>query len=541
MKVSVLGLPPNKVAGLAIGIAGFLLCLVLPIPGLFFAGKVTLGIFVLAAIFWMTEPVPIFATSMLVIFLQVVFLSAQGPVFQGSALPVTLAEPAGNNEWTLPEEAVTDRGTILVVEDERQDVVPVAIIAAADGEVRVRGEGIGEGTLVVADVSHPRAAYRPNPYTDFFNTLANPIIILFLGGFMIAAAAVKFSLDKNLTRYLLRPFGDRPLYILFGLMLITAVLSAFMSNTATTAMMMTVIIPMTAQLKAGDVFKSALALSVPVAANIGGIATPIGTPPNAIALAAMTEYGKVVSFSDWMVMASPLVIVVLLIAWLLLYRLFPPLVEKFDMNTRGEFVINPKAIALYVLFALTVVLWITENIHGISSSIVAFLPITGFILVGILDKDDIRSLPWEVLWLVAGGISLGISMGSTGLAEWMIGGIPFEGYGLAAVVAMFSITALVMSNFLSNTVTATLLMPLAISLVSSGALGAEFSLLILGLVISISCSLAMVLPISTPPNAIAISTGMIETPDMARTGVAVGVIGFFIVVVYALLYWPFFI
>ncbi|MEX0686252.1 MAG: DASS family sodium-coupled anion symporter [Balneolales bacterium] len=541
MSGSIVGLSPFKFAGLCVGIVGFLLCLILPIPGLYFAGKVTLGIFVMAAVFWMTEPVPIFATSMLVIFLQVLFLSAQGPLFQNSTLPTYTPIHLDGNEWRIANEAITEEGIIIILENGRQMPVLVDSYYSENGQVVVNSNSLNDGLQIVADVSHRRAAYQPNSYTDFFGTLANPIIILFLGGFMLAAAAVKYSLDKNITRYLLQPFGERPLPILFGLMLITAILSAFMSNTATTAMMMTVIIPITAQLKSEDLFKTALALSIPVAANIGGIATPIGTPPNAIALAAMTKSGAFVSFTDWMMMATPLVVIVLFISWLLLYKLFPPLAEKINMNSQGGFLINPKAITLYVLFAITVLLWITENLHGISSNIVAFLPISGFVLVGILDKDDIRSLPWEVLWLVAGGISLGISMGSSGLAEWMINSIPFGSFGLITVIVMFSITALMMSNFLSNTVTATLLMPLAISLVTSGALGTDFSLIILGLVISISCSLAMVLPISTPPNAIAMSTGLISTPDMARSGIIIGLIGIMIVISYALIYWPLFI
>lgn len=536
-----LNLTPLQFGGLLAGIIGFILCLLIPIPGLFFAGKLALGIFVLAAIFWMTEPVPIFATSMLVIFLQVLLLSAQGPVFQQAELPTKEVISLSENQWQVPEAAITTNQTIIILENDIQRVIPVEIQSAVNGQTIIHSELISTSSIIVSDVSSPRANYRPNSFTDFFNTLANPIIILFLGGFMLAAAAVKHQLDKNLTRYLLKPFGSSPLPILFGLMLITAILSAFMSNTATTAMMMTVIIPITMQLEASDRFKTALALSIPVAANIGGIATPIGTPPNAIALAAMTEYGKIISFTDWMVMATPLVIIALLVAWVLLYKMFPPSGDRINMDMKGEFKMNPKAITLYILFAITVILWITENQHGISSSIVAFLPITGFILTRILDKDDVRKLPWEVLWLVAGGISLGISMDSTGLASWMINSIPFAEFGLITVIISFGLLSIVMSNFLSNTVTATLLMPLAISLITSGALGETFSLLILGLVISVSCSLAMVLPISTPPNAIAMATGMIKTPEMAKSGVLIGAVGVTIVIIFALFYWPLFV
>ncbi|MDR9417119.1 MAG: SLC13 family permease, partial [Gracilimonas sp.] len=178
-----------------IGIIGFIIPFFLSIPGLSEAGHVALSIFIIAAVFWMLEPVPIYATSILVILLQVFFLSKQGVLF-----------------------------------------------------------------------SEVTAEYAPNSYTDFIGTLANPIIILFLGGFVLADAAVKFDLDKNLTRILLKPFGSKPKFIILGLMVVTGLLSAFMSNTATTAMMMTVILPIIAKTDLDDPLRIGLALSIPFAA-----------------------------------------------------------------------------------------------------------------------------------------------------------------------------------------------------------------------------------------------------------------------------------
>ncbi|MAL18183.1 MAG: transporter [Balneola sp.] len=446
---------------------GFIIPFFLNIPGLSEAGHVALSIFFIAAVFWMLEPVPIYATSILVILLQVFFLSKQGVLF-----PETTGE------------------------------------------------------------------YIPNAYTDFIGTLANPIIILFLGGFVLADAAVKFDLDKNLTRVLLKPFGSKPKFILLGLMVVTAVLSAFMSNTATTAMMMTVILPIIARTKTSDPLRIGLALSIPFAANIGGIATPIGTPPNAVVIGALSTQGIDIAFTEWMVLAGPLVVVMLFAAWLILLWIFKPASQRVEMDMKGVFQKNKEAIFVYVVFATTVLLWITETFHGVGSSIIALIPVAALSLTGVLSKEGIRKLPWEVLWLVAGGISLGISMESTGLAEWIITSIEWSSFSTIFLIIAFSLVAIVMSNFLSNTVSATLLIPLAVSLATSGVAGEGFSLILVSLVIGVSASLAMMLPISTPPNAIAMSTGTLKTSDMTRAGFVIGIFGLLMVTLYALFYWP---
>lgn len=457
----------KQLAGLITGIIGLAIPFFLNIEGLSYAGHVALGIFLLAACFWMLEPVPIYATSVLVILLQILLLSKEGFIFTSAT-----------------------------------------------------------------------ESYIPDAYTAFIGTLANPIIILFLGGFVLADAAVKYNLDKNLTRILLRPFGSQPKYIVLGLMVVTGLLSAFMSNTATTAMMMTVIIPIIVQLDKSDPLKIGLALSIPFAANIGGIATPIGTPPNAVVIGALSQQGINIPFGEWMALATPLVIIALLFAWFLLIRMFKPDTDSITLDMSGKFNTSKNALILYTAFGLTVLFWVTESFHGIKSAIIALVPVVFLTLTGVVTKEDIRKLPWEVLWLVAGGISLGISMKSTGLAEWIVGSIEWSAFGAITLLVVFSAVAVLMSNFLSNTVTATLLIPLAVSLATSGVAGEGFNLIIVSLVIGVSASMAMMLPISTPPNAIAMSTGTIETGDMAKAGISIGLFGIILVVLYAIFYWP---
>ena len=539
MKSGVLGLTPIQITGLFLGIFGLILPFLLPLETLSTAGQLGMGIFLMAAVFWMFEPIPIYATSMLVIFLQIILLSAQGPVYMDAELPVSEPVALEDETWQIPASALQEDGTVLVAKEPGEtESVRVNVIDRNGQHVIVQSDELSRDHEIVTDPGHRLVDYEPNSYTDYIGTLANPIIILFLGGFMLARASVKYNLDKNLTRYLLGPFGTRPRFIVLGLMLVTAALSAFMSNTATAAMMVTVILPIIAQLPPEDRFKFGLALSIPIAANVGGITTPIGTPPNAIVIAALSDYGIDISFTDWIIVAAPLVVVMLVIAWFLLLTLFPPSVERFNLDMKGKLNVSPKAIGLYVIFGATVLLWITENQHGIPSSMVAFLPVAALVTGRILNKEDIQKLPWEVLWLMAGGISLGIGMDKTGLAVWMISGFDWGAMGYITLIIAFSVVAIAMSNFLSNTVTATLLMPLVISLHTSGVMGEEFNLLITGIVIAVACSLAMALPISTPPNAIAMSTGIIRTKDMAKMGIIIGVVGLLIILAYAVFYWP---
>lgn len=525
--------------GLVLGVAGFVAPLLVTLPGLSFAGHMALGIFLMAAAFWMFEPVPIYSTSILIILLEVLLLSSQGPVYSHAELPVESIHQGSDQGFELPSKAVSDKGVVYSLASDGHFVShQVSVKESRNGKVYVDSDELKEGEEIVSDASHRLVGYTPNSYADYLATLASPIIILFLGGFVLAEAAVKYNLDRNLTRLLLRPFGTQPKYIILGLMLVTAALSAFMSNTATTAMMMTVILPIISSIDKDDPLRFGIVLCIPFAANIGGITTPIGTPPNAVVIGALTRQGTDVAFSEWMILAVPVVMFMLLITWLLLTTLFPTKTGRLKLNLSGTFDTSLNAVILYGIFGLTVLAWVTESIHGINSKMIALVPVAGLTLFGVIDKDEIRNLPWEVLWLVAGGLALGIALNNTGLAQWMISSIEWGSLSRLWLLIVFGGVAIVMSNFLSNTVTATLLIPLAVSLEASGMAGVGFDLLITSLVIGIGASLAMVLPISTPPNAITLSTGMVQTKEMAKVGVIIGAVGLIMMIICAVFYWP---
>ncbi len=372
------------------------------------------------------------------------------------------------------------------------------------------------------------SSFEPPTYQSIFATLANPVLILFLGGFVLAETAAKYRLDRNLAGVLLRPFGTSPRAIMAGLMMITAVLSMFVSNTATTAAMMAVVIPVAAGLAPGDRLRVGLILSVPVAANIGGLGTPVGSPPNAIALGRLQDQGIEVDFVTWMALAVPVALVVLVFAWFLLTRRFPASAEAIDVRIGGDFDRGRPALILYVVFALTVIGWVSEPLHGVPSAIVGFAAVVILLSTQVFGVDDLRRLNWHILWLVGGGIALGNGVSSTGLDQWLVELFDWGSLSTGLLLAALALVAIGLSTIISNSATANLLIPIGISLALSDAV--DLDPLLVGLVVALSCSLAMALPVSTPPNAVAYASGEIETKDMAIIGLLVGAVGIVLVV-----------
>ncbi|KAA8666253.1 SLC13 family permease [Vibrio gigantis] len=434
----------------------------IPIDDLTLIQHRLLAIFLLAALLWVLEPVPVFATSILIIALELVMISDKG-------LHLFRNPPAGH-----------DLGELI-------------------------------------------------KYTDIFGAFSSPIIILFMGGFALAISASKYELDNNLARVLLKPFGTEPRFIMLGLMLITAVFSMFMSNTATTVMMLALLGPIVASAPKGDMGIKALVLCIPIAANTGGIATPIGTPPNAIALQYLTGENTI-DFLSWMMMGLPFVIIQLTIAWFLLQKIFPSKQKNMVLKLDGQFRKSWRAIVVYITFSATILLWMTTKLHGMNTYVVSIIPLAVFTLTGIMGKEELKLINWDVLWLVAGGIAIGIGLDKTGLAAALAHAIDYESLSPAAVVLTLSIVCWLMANFMSNTATANLLMPIA------AAIGASMeSLVTIGglqgllVVVAFSASLGMILPVSTPPNSLAYSTGLIESKDMAKMGIILGIVGLLMV------------
>lgn len=433
------------------------------LPSLCLVEQRMIAIFAFAAIMWITEAIPIWTTSVAVIVIMLLTVSSNSLIFLRDGIPA--------------EEL---------------------------------------GSLV--------------PYKSIMATFADPIVMLFLGGFVLAIVATRCGLDAKLAKAFMKPFGTRSEIVMLGFLSITALFSMFMSNTATAAMMLAIIAPVLRTLPDDGKGKIGLTLAVPIGANIGGIGTPIGTPPNAIALKYLNDpegLNLELGFGEWMMYMVPFVLVLIFIAWIVLLWLFPFKQKNIHIEIPDVKIDKKTFNIVSITFIVTVLLWVLDSLTGLNSNIVALIPVGVFCVTGIFTKDQLKEINWDVLWLVAGGFALGVGMNDTGLAKHIISDIPFGTWPPLLMMVGSGILCYVMSTFMSNTATAALLIPI-LSVIAKSAestlapYGGESTLL---LCIAISASLAMALPISTPPNALAHAQGTVSQDNMAKTGVILGVIG----------------
>lgn len=472
---------PNVLRTIKISIVLFVTMIVLMLPqtafgiaGLTVIQQRMIAIFVFAALMWILEGVPAWVTSVLII---VVMLFT-----------------------------VSDSAIATLIDPQYYSGVDVE-------KVTIKGVDTIQMTGLI-------------PYKDIIAAFADPVVMLFMGGFILALVASKSGVDVTLARYMLKPFGTNAKVVLLGFMLVTAVFSMFVSNTATAAMMLTFLAPVFRSLPENEHGRVALALAIPIGCNIGGIATPIGTPPNGIALGALKDSGVDISFLDWVIMMTPLMLVILVIAWLLLTRMYKFNSKNIEFNIVGGAQKGWRTNAIYVIMVITIALWCGEKIFGINSYVVALFPVGAFTALGIVDSEDIKHIDWAVLWMVAGGFALGTGMKQSGLAKAMVDSIPFDTFPVLIVLVGAGLLCWTLSTFISNSASSALLVPILIT-VGEGmkdqlaGIGGVTTLVVS---VALCASFAMALPISTPPNAIAYSTGLVNTKQMAKVGLIMGFI-----------------
>ncbi len=367
----------------------------------------------------------------------------------------------------------------------------------------------------------------------YVQTWSDGVIWLFLGGFFLAEGMKKTKLDEDLLKRLLPKFGKKPHFILLGLMTTTAIISMLMSNTATTAMMIATVSPIFASLDKKSNFSKALLLGIPTAASIGGMGTIIGSAPNAIAVGALEGVGISISFLEWMIIGVPIAAVLIYIFWRILLRRYRISREDMDIQfavnseeVSDQFVAKElrlqKLIMLSVL-AVTLFFWLTSKWFGIPIAAVSGIPIVALTMLGILDSDDVRALPWDTLMLVAGGLALGMAIQEQELASHFVDKLSHVQISFYLLMLLFGFITVLLSNFMSNTAATTILVPIALSLMSISS--GDFSPAVLPLVIALSACCALLLPVSTPPNAIAFSTGLIKQSEFRLGGVSIGIFG----------------
>jgi len=354
---------------------------------------------------------------------------------------------------------------------------------------------------------------------QFLAPFAQDIVVLFLAGFLLSAALSKHGVDRVLAARLLRPLVGSPRRLVYGLLGLSAFFSMWMSNTATAAMMLSLVKPLVADRPRGERLTQRVILAVAFGANIGGLGTPIGTPPNAIAFGALNAAGYSVSFLSWMLVAVPLAVVLLVVAGVLLDRLLGPA----GAEEPGLRVAEPdrpfawRGYATLAVLGLAMGLWMTTGLHGVRPGAIGLLAVALLSALGALEQRDVNAIDWSVLILMWGGLSLSVAMDASGLAGVLAAfDVPRLSGGLWLTAAGTVLIAVTVSTVMSNTAAAALLVPMALAL--SLPSGEQVAMLA-----ALACSLAMALPVSTPPNAVAYATGQVELATMRRVGAVVSV------------------
>lgn len=367
----------------------------------------------------------------------------------------------------------------------------------------------------------------------YLQTWSDSVIWLFLGGFFLAEAMKKTQLDVLLLKAVLPKFGQRPTSVLLGLMLLTGVLSMLMSNTATTAMMIAAITPLFTTLDKKSNLGRALLLGIPAAASVGGMGTIIGSAPNAIAVGALEKMGYPISFLDWMVIGMPLALLLLFIFWRVLVQKYKVAQEQhLDLSFLQQMQVaelSPKEYLhrwiVIVTLVVTLFFWLTSKWLNVPVAAASGIPIVVLTVLGILNGNDIRQLPWDTLMLVAGGLALGLAIQEQRIAIHFVEQISHIQVNFWSLLVLFGFITMLLANFMSHTAATTILIPMGVSLLAMVNGSGDINPVVLPLVIGLSASCALFLPVSTPPNAIAFSTGLVQQSEFRLGGVVVGLLG----------------
>jgi solute carrier family 13 (sodium-dependent dicarboxylate transporter), member 2/3/5 len=377
--------------------------------------------------------------------------------------------------------------------------------------------------------------FRVFSFKDAVVKFADPILILFFGGFLIARAMQDIGLDKRIAKKITAKIKNDK-YSLLVLMLVTAFLSMWISNTAATVVMIPIALGIVAKFgKKMANFSKATVLGIAYAANIGGVGTIIGSPPNAITVSKLSEISNIhIGFLDWIIAALPLVVILVPIAWILLLWIFP----FKEMNLKEKIVtrkLDSNQKLFVVIFLITIGLWLTTRLHGLSSSLIAIMSATILFLVGILKKDDLGKINYAVLILFGGGLVLGSAMFETGLSNYFADGMfhILQGYSPLIVIFGVIIFSIGLGALASNTATAAILVPVLLPL--AGAL--NFSPRMLAMIGGIAVSFDFLLPVGTPPNAIAYATGKISIKEMLKAGILLTIISIIVLGLFANFFW----
>lgn len=355
----------------------------------------------------------------------------------------------------------------------------------------------------------------------FFQPFASPIIILFFGGFVLAEVASKYGIALRLMGLAVKKVKTKQ-GLLFAFLFMSAFLSMWLSNTATAALLITMARPLLELTERKDPLRKALPIAIAIGCNIGGMATPIGTPPNAIAMGILAENGTKLTFFDWMAMATPLALLLLGVSFILLKAKFSIRKERIHLAAKETHFSKHSWLAMLII-CFTIMGWLTTPFHGLSEAIVALAAVGVLAAFRLLEQEDIKKINWPILLLMWGGLALGEGIKTSGMLTLIAEQAFFQSYSYV-LVAILCMIALGMSTFISNTATASLLLPFTLAV-------AYESQVLLVITVALSCSLALALIISTPPNAIAYSLGTFSQKELFSVGAVLSLIGLILILI----------
>ena len=351
--------------------------------------------------------------------------------------------------------------------------------------------------------------------TQVLSWSANPVLALFLGGFALSVAASRYGIDALMARLAVRLARGSRLQLLILIMAVTATLSMWMSNIAAAAMMIAALHPLFSNVPKSDKFRRASMMGIALGANFGGMATPIGTGPNAIAMAAVSTK-HVITFVGWMTFALPLAVGLLLAGMLLLTARFQVGGTAVDIGDVKVQTPDIGARCVMILFFLTVGAWLTEPLHGVPSAVVALTTTAILFGSGLLKRDDLARIDWSTILLIAGGIGLGNLLEQSGLIRVAGSLMTWQQLPHTTQLFILCLTSALLSALMSNTAAVTMLIPLAAGIDPSPSTA---------ILIAIAASLGIPFVISTPPNAMVYSEGGITFSDLAVPGLILMILG----------------
>lgn len=367
----------------------------------------------------------------------------------------------------------------------------------------------------------------------------DPVIALFMAGFLIAAAMKKTGFDELIALRIVAWSSSNPKMLMLSMMTLTAFMSMWMSNTASATVMIPIAIAVVSRIDAKDTsYKKSLILGIAYSATLGGIGSAIGTPANPLAIGMLNTVLDIeVSFTDWMWFGIPTVIVMIPLVWFYLSVRYKHNVTREQVEEAKKVCeekleemgpLNQAQTAVGVIFLITMGLWLTQSIHGISASIVAIIGAVLCFMVGILGDKALNNINWNALLTFGGGLALGTLIVDTGVAGWIADHLAFlEGWHPFLVYLVLAFIAVGVSALASNTASAAMLLPIAIPL----AVCIGVNPIVAAVIISIASSIDFALVIGTPPTMIAYSTGYFKTDEIFKLGIWLDMLGIIVLTI----------